>query len=196
MKVKVNAMKNSLRPLIAGLVAATIAGSVIGQEIVLENAPKLVVVEDHGGASALPYYQHLNPQGSSQSTKASPATAAPQGPSITSAAAAEASMLPIRSDLLTPGKEPSRVIRAPGLSPVFLIGEDQLSVTWLKQRAADLQAMQAVGLVVNVTDAKNLAALRALAPRITFAPVSGDDIAQRLDLHHYPVLITATGIEQ
>nr|MBF3175129.1 DUF2859 domain-containing protein [Pseudomonas aeruginosa] len=30
----------------------------------------------------------------------------------------------------------------------------------------------------------------------TLAPASGDDLAQRLGLRHYPVLITATGIEQ
>jgi len=27
-------------------------------------------------------------------------------------------------------------------------------------------------------------------------PVSGDDIAERLELQHYPVLITPTGLEQ
>jgi integrating conjugative element protein (TIGR03765 family) len=38
--------------------------------------------------------------------------------------------------------------------------------------------------------------LRRLAPGLTLAPASGDDFAQRLGLRHYPVLITATGIEQ
>ena len=31
---------------------------------------------------------------------------------------------------------------------------------------------------------------------LTLAPISGDDLGARLGLHHYPVLITATGIEQ
>jgi hypothetical protein len=30
---------------------------------------------------------------------------------------------------------------------------------------------------------------------LVLLPVSGDDLAQRLGIKHYPVLITATGIE-
>jgi len=45
-----------------------------------------------------------------------------------------------------------------------------------------------------------LAALRRLAPGLMLSPASGDEasgdeLAQRLGLKHYPVLITATGIE-
>ena len=38
--------------------------------------------------------------------------------------------------------------------------------------------------------------LRRLAPGLTLSPASGDDLAQRLGLRHYPVLITSTGVEQ
>ena len=38
-------------------------------------------------------------------------------------------------------------------------------------------------------------ALRRLAPGLMLSPISGDDLAQRLGIRHYPVLITATGIE-
>ncbi|MGS8281918.1 DUF2859 domain-containing protein, partial [Pseudomonas aeruginosa] len=38
--------------------------------------------------------------------------------------------------------------------------------------------------------------LRALVPGVPLAHVSGDDLAERLGLRHYPALITATGIEQ
>ncbi|MBF3324750.1 integrating conjugative element protein, partial [Pseudomonas aeruginosa] len=54
----------------------------------------------------------------------------------------------------------------------------------------------AVGLVVNVETVQGLARLRALVPGVALAPVAGDDLAERLALRHYPVLITATGIEQ
>ena len=35
-----------------------------------------------------------------------------------------------------------------------------------------------------------------ILPGVPLAPVAGDDLAERLGLRHYPVLITATGIEQ
>ena len=105
-------------------------------------------------------------------------------------------MLPVRSMRLSPGDVERRVIEAPGLPPFFLIGDDDRSRTWLRQRSLRLHELHAVGLVVNVTSAKALAALRALAPGLSLSPVAGDDLAERLALHHYPVLITATGIEQ
>lgn len=104
-------------------------------------------------------------------------------------------MLPVRSARLSPGDEPRRVIRAPGLTPLFLVGDDDRSRAWLKQRRAELQALRAVGLVVNVATPEALAALRRLAPDLMLSPASGDDLAHRLGIKHYPVLITATGIE-
>ena len=104
-------------------------------------------------------------------------------------------MLPVRSARLSPGDEPRRVIRAPGLTPLFLVGDDDRSRAWLKQRRAELQALRAVGLVVNVATPEALVALRRLAPGLMLSPASGDDLAHRLGIKHYPVLITATGIE-
>ena len=104
-------------------------------------------------------------------------------------------MLPVRSARLSAGDEPRRVIRAPGLTPLFLVGDDDRSRAWLKQRRVELQAQRAVGLVVNVATPEALAALRRLAPGLVLSPASGDDLAHRLGIKHYPVLITATGIE-
>lgn len=151
----------------------------------------LIVVEDHGGVSALPYYQALNPQDSGSASSPAPVPK----PRIGNPADAEAAMLPVRSARLSPGDEPRRVIRAPGLTPLFLIGDDDRSRTWLRQRQAALRDLQAVGLVVNVASAEALASLRHLAPDLVLSPVSGDDLAGRLGIRHYPVLITATGIE-
>ena len=151
----------------------------------------LIVVEDRGGASALPYYQELNPQDAGPDEPSAPLPA----PRIGSPAEAEATMLPVRSARLSPGDEPRRVIRAPGLTPLFLVGDDDRSRTWLKQRRTALQELGAVGQVVNVTSPEALAALRRLAPGLTLSPASGDDLAQRLGIRHYPVLITSTGIE-
>jgi len=159
------------------------------------SSPPLIVVEDKGGASALPYYRALNPQDAQPGQPATPHPAPQSTPRIGSPAEAEAAMLPVRSARLTPGDEPRRVIRAPGLTPLFLVGDDDRSRAWLKQRRADLQALRAVGLVVNVATPEALAPLRRLVPGLMLSPASGDDLAQRLGLKHYPVLITATGIE-
>lgn len=82
------------------------------------------------------------------------------------------------------------------LTALFLIGDDERSRAWLRQRQTALRELGAVGLVVNVKSMAALTALRRLAPGLTLSPVSGDDLAQRLGLRHYPVLITATGVEQ
>ncbi|MGK9007619.1 PFL_4695 family integrating conjugative element protein, partial [Citrobacter europaeus] len=110
----------------------------------IASAP-LIVVEDRGGDSALPYYQSLNPQ-PDQATPPAPMPA----PRLGNAADAEAAMLPVRSTQLSPGEVQRRVIRAPGLTALFLVGDDERSRAWLRQRQAALRELQAVGLVVNV----------------------------------------------
>ena len=59
-----------------------------------------------------------------------------------------------------------------------------------------LQRLRAVGLVVQVDSIAGLEQLRALAKGLTLSPVAADDLAKRLGIRHYPVLITATAIEQ
>ncbi|MGV4686169.1 integrating conjugative element protein [Burkholderia pseudomallei] len=152
----------------------------------LAAAQGLIVVADDGGASALPYYQALN--------------LLPDAPSATVAITPhapyrEADLLPVHSARLTPGHVTARTINAPGLSPFFLIGDDLPSRAWLHARGDALRALGAVGMVVNVNTADGLAALRRDAPGLMLVPTSGDDIAQRLGLSHYPMLVTATGIE-
>lgn len=152
----------------------------------------LIVVEDRGGASALPYYEALNlqPRGTDAEQPLIPIPRVPQTP------ADEAAMLPVRSTKLTPGAVARRVIEAPGLRPFVVVGDDEASQAWLRHRAASLRERGAVGLVVNVATPQALAQLRALVPGVPLAPVTGDDLAKRLGLRHYPALITATGIEQ
>ncbi len=158
----------------------------------LQAAEPLIVVDDQGGVSALPYYEALNLQ---------PRTGAVQRPPIPipqllSTIDGEAQMLPVRSAKLTPGAVARRVIEAPGLQPFFLIGDDEVSHAWLRRHEASLRERNAAGLVVNVETAQGLERLRALAPGLQLWPVSADDLAERLGLRHYPALITATGIEQ
>ncbi|WP_225422596.1 integrating conjugative element protein [Pseudomonas huaxiensis] len=108
----------------------------------------------------------------------------------------EGAMLPVHSALLTPGPVKARASHMPGLPAFFLVGDDVRSRSWLKQRLPTLQRLNAVGIVVQVSSTKALKDLRALAPGLTLSPASADDLAQRLGLKHYPVLISGSAIEQ
>lgn len=154
----------------------------------------LIVVDDRGGVSALPYYQALDlqPKDPRQELPLLPIDI----PSSPTNRYSEADMLPVRSALLMPGTVERRVIQAPGLRPMFLVGDDEHSHSWLRRRADMLRELGAIGLVVNVESLAALETLRRLARGLILSPVTADDLAQRLGIRHYPVLITATGIEQ
>ncbi len=79
---------------------------------------------------------------------------------------------------------------------MFIVGDDSTSQAWLKQKLSVLQGMQAVGLAVNVSNAARLQEIRRWAPGLKVMPVPASDIAGRLGLKHYPVLITATALQQ
>jgi integrating conjugative element protein (TIGR03765 family) len=158
----------------------------------LQAAEPLIVVDDHGSISALPYYEALDLQPRAQ-TPLQPPLVVPAPPTT---AVGEAAMLPVRSLTLTPGTVARHALEAPGLQPFFLIGDDAISRAWLRRHAASLQARGAVGLVINVDTMAGLAQLRHIAPALRLSPTPADDLAGRLGLRHYPVLITSTGIEQ
>jgi len=159
---------------------------------ILHAGEPLIVVQDLGGASALPYYEALNLQ--PRNVDALPPNI--MVPQVPATPASEANMLPVRSSKLTRGKVERRAIEASGLRPFFVVGDDEFSVDWLRRHAASLRERSAVGLVVNVETVQALNHLRALVPDVSLSPVSGDDLAERLGLRHYPALITSTGIEQ
>lgn len=104
--------------------------------------------------------------------------------------------LPVHSTRLSPGAVSPRALSLQGFTPLFLVGHDAASLEWLAQHAQRLQNLGASGLAVEVTDAQALRRIQAAAPGLDIWPVSGDDIAERLELRHYPVLITPTGLEQ
>lgn len=156
--------------------------------LVAKANDKLTIVADLGGESALQYYQTLNIQNDKKQVKPIPLVKVPYD---------ERSVLPIVSQRLTPGKVEPRLINANGLiRPFFLVGDDEYSYQWLQNRGDILRRLKAVGLIVNAQNEAALKKIRNLIPDITLLPVSGDDIADRFKLAHYPVLITATGIEQ
>jgi integrating conjugative element protein (TIGR03765 family) len=148
-------------------------------------------VADLGGASALPYYRALN----LLRTSNSPLLALPP-PKVPHSPVDEATFLPVHSAHLTPGPVTQRVIQAPGLTPFFLAGDDPRSREWIHLHLATLRQLAAVGFIVQVDSVNALGTLRTLASGLTLVPASADDLATRLQLSHYPALVTATGIEQ
>jgi len=71
-----------------------------------------------------------------------------------------------------------------------------MSRAWLTQRREQLLQLQAVGLVVNVASAERFAEVQRWAGDLQMVPAPSNDLAQRVGIKHYPLLITATAIQQ
>lgn len=108
----------------------------------------------------------------------------------------ESAMLPVSSPSLSPGEVQPRDLQLPALTRLFLVGDDPRSLAWLEHHAEQLRQLGAAGLAVQVADMQALQRIRAAGPGLTILPVSGEDIARRLDLRHYPVLIRTDRLEQ
>jgi len=189
MKISTKRLTKLLLPLCISL-ASLLAGT---HALAQFPVSRLIVVQDGNGTSALPYYEE-----SGLTAEPEPAVSpfAQAQPSALVQPVSEANMLPVVSQRVTPGRVISRKIHAPGLTPFFIVGDDELSRRWLQARYPMLQSLGAFGLVVNVQTLDALQSLRQLAPGLTLSAVPGDDLAYRLKLEHYPALVTSTGIEQ
>lgn len=153
--------------------------------VTFQATAELTVVADLGGESTAPLYEAIQPDSDNPPP-------APSDPT----AFTEQDVLPVTSPHLHPGHLEPRPLSLPGFSPLFLLGVDPLSERWLKQNKAKLLALHATGLVVNVSTSAQLDILHQQAPGLTLLPVSGEDLAQRLQLTTYPVLITENGLSQ
>ena len=159
-------------------------------DLAADLLPSLTVVADYGGEPARPYYVAIGMAGVPEEQGYVPDPRAP-------VTISEQDMLPVVSELMTPGLVQARSLDLPaGTTPFFLVGDDDLSAAWLDERGEILRELNAVGLVVQVQDLEGLEQLRTLAQGLEMRPMSGDDLAGRLGLSHFPVLITATGLEQ
>lgn len=146
---------------------------------------ELQVIADLGGESALRFYEPLQPI--IDDTSPPP----PIPPELK-----ESDLLPIVSHFMTPGHVEARQFSLPGMLPIFLIGDDDISHKWLSENRIKLQQMHATGMVVHISDMAALERLRNIASPLPLIPVSADDLAQRLHLQHYPVIIDHQGLYQ
>ena len=150
----------------------------------------LITIYDSGDTRPIaPFLETFN------STEVSPAI--PLKPAAPQLGAADLkNLLPIRSPGLTPGRVQARTHDRPFSRPFFLIGSDAHSRQWLQDHRDRLAEISAVGMLVQADTREDLQAIAALARGIPILPASATDIAQALGIRHYPVLISAKGIEQ
>jgi len=104
--------------------------------------------------------------------------------------------LPIQSHGLTPGSVQARSHGRPFARPFFLIGSDTRSRQWLRDHQDRLKEIGAVGMLVQADTLDDLRKIAELADGLSILPASASDIAKALGISHYPVLISARGIEQ
>ena len=147
-----------------------------------------VIYDSRATQSIAPYLQILKDPTESDDTEA------PQIPSL--GAADLSQLLPIHSPGLTPGSVTRTAISRPYSAPLFLIGCDPLSTRWLSANRSRLAHLGAVGMVVEVADEAALQHITELAGGLPLLPASATDLAAKLGITHYPVLITQDSFEQ
>ena len=76
------------------------------------------------------------------------------------------------------------------------MGSDTRSRQWLQTYRERLKAIGAVGMLVQADTLEDLRTIAELANGLSVLPASASDIAKALGISHYPVLISAHGIEQ
>lgn len=172
----------------SGLLTGTVLAGFSGLLICTTFAEaSLTIVGDLGGQSIAPLFDAVNADPGKQE---SPENLQPP------ASLSISDMLPVSTPEMTPGQLASRPLNLPGMPPVFVVGDDPLSRSWLTQHGAELRQQNATGMVINVHDEPALTTLRQLVPGVEMVPVRGSDLSHRLNIMHYPALITATGISQ
>jgi integrating conjugative element protein (TIGR03765 family) len=156
---------------------------------------ELTVIYDSGTSQTLAPFLEVFGE-----TPAPAASNRPPEPTDQIGAADLSRLLPIRSPGLTPGPVTPRPLRLPNGAalqrPFFLIGADKRSREWLARHRDRLQAIGAVGMLVQAESETDLETIAGIAAGLPILPASATDIARSLGLEHIPVLISRRGIEQ
>jgi integrating conjugative element protein (TIGR03765 family) len=126
------------------------------------------------------------------------ANKAPSAPPATAPGVTLEALLPIRTPQMSPGVVRGRGPQAAvtGARPVFLIGADPLSLEWLAAHRERLIELGAVGMLIEADSIEAVRQVAARAEGLRILPASGAELARALGVRHYPVLISARGIEQ
>jgi integrating conjugative element protein (TIGR03765 family) len=166
-------------------------GLVVGTLVTTASlaAGELTVIHEHPGSRPITDFLHV-PR---KTAKQQPVPAPPAQPA---GVMDLRTLLPIQSPELTPGPVAARAHALPVAQPLFLIGTDRRSIAWLTRHRPRLEALGAVGMLVDAADMADLELIAALAGDLPIVPAAATDIAKVLDLKHYPVCITGKHIWQ
>ena len=161
---------------------------------------QLIVIYDSGETQPLaPYLQSLRPEKPQSKPQKKPR---PQPQLLGSADVSN--LLPMHSPGLTLGTLSPLASNPPQLTllakgnprPFFLIGTDERSRQWLLAHRSQLVLLGAVGMVVQANTKEELERIAAIADGLPITLGSASDIVKALGIRHYPVLISARGVEQ
>lgn len=79
--------------------------------------------------------------------------------------------------------------------PLFIIGYDRVSLSWLEQNLEVLAQKQALGMMVNVETPEQFAKVQSIAQgKVVIHPLSGEHLASSIKLYHYPAFIDHGGL--
>lgn len=82
------------------------------------------------------------------------------------------------------------------VTPIFIVGVDDVSVEWLRVNEPFLLKIGAKGIVTNVSTANAFSRLKNIFPAFAFFAVPVDEIAKEYQITHYPVLIDKKEVRQ
>ncbi len=105
-------------------------------------------------------------------------------------------MFPIRSGL-KPTKLPSREVVLPQMArarfaqPIAVIGNDELSLAWLRLNVEELKRIKVMVLVTEVDSMDQFRAIRSLAPDLQMMPLRADHMLKSVGVSVYPIVLTA-----
>ena len=104
-------------------------------------------------------------------------------------------MYPVISRL-TPGKIKSHRRKTRGFSkPIFVMGDDPMSIRWAKANANALRKIGAIGIITNVNNPARTKHIEN-ETGLTLLPADLDGLSQYIQVSHYPFLWTKSDVEQ
>ena len=81
------------------------------------------------------------------------------------------------------------------MRPMFIVGYDPVSISWLKTNKDLLAEKKAIGLVVNVESKEQMDALQKIVgDEVMMQPTPGDRLSEHLKIKHYPFYMDNQGV--
>lgn len=169
----------------------TLASALLASSVFAQAPP--IVIADHGG---IPIAEVIN-EGDAHKPKVEHIQQTRN--SVLDRGLLSNSLYPVISRSLSVGPvgaNEARNISAHLLSqPMFIVGYDRVSANWLKSNVDLLEEKGALGLVVNVETPEQMEHLLELTGRrLALTPMSGEQLANAINLRHYPVFIDSSGV--